>query len=165
MVCSKCKQDKSETEFYKKDRKYSKDGVTSQCKVCIRKSQNEYSQQHKLEINNRLRIWRKDNPEKEKSYRREIKRKVFDHYGWICKCCGESEIAFLTIDHVNNDGAKCRKTIGYHGGKDFYLWLTKNNFPEGFQTLCMNCNFARGKRNGDGICPHQKETYLDRIGW
>jgi len=34
-----------------------------------------------------------------------------------------------------------------------YSWLKKNNFPKGFQVLCMNCNFAKGKL---GKCPHQK---------
>jgi hypothetical protein len=30
---------------------------------------------------------------------------VFAHYGEQCACCGESERLFLTIDHINNDGA------------------------------------------------------------
>ena len=30
----------------------------------------------------------------------------------------------------------------------------KNNYPEGFQVLCSNCNFAKGKY---GSCPHTWE--------
>ena len=40
------------------------------------------------------------------------KEKVFDHYGWVCACCGEAEPLFLTIDHVNNDGADVEKKLG-----------------------------------------------------
>jgi hypothetical protein len=88
----------------------------------------------------------------------ERKEKVFDHYGRICKCCGESEPEFLTIDHINNDGWTHRKERGDNTNARFYEWLVKNNFPEDFQTLCMNCNFAKGKTNGNGICPHKRSV-------
>ena len=55
----------------------------------------------------------------------------------------------LTVDHINNDGVAHRKKIKK---RNIYQWLTKNNFPEGFQTLCMNCNFAKGIY---GKCPHK----------
>ena len=74
---------------------------------------------------------------------------VFDHYGRTCICCGESEFRFLTIDHINNDGATHRKAIG----GNLYSWLIKNQFPDGFQVLCFNCN--HGKHLNGGICPHQ----------
>jgi hypothetical protein len=90
-----------------------------------------------------------------KQYRRLIKQCVMDHYGKICKCCGEDNIAFLNIDHIDGNGNTHRKEIGKSSGIGFYTWLKKNNFPEGFQTLCFNCNIARYK-NG-GICPHQQE--------
>lgn len=32
------------------------------------------------------------------------RKKCFDQYGAICACCGETEILFLTFDHINNDG-------------------------------------------------------------
>lgn len=83
----------------------------------------------------------------------EVRRLVLEVYGKKCACCGESEEAFLGIDHVNNDGSKHRKQINCtKGGTPFYQWLKKNNFPDGFQTLCMNCNFAKQKL---GVCPHQ----------
>ncbi len=64
-----------------------------------------------------------------------------------CACCGEKEIAFLAIDHINGGGNKHVKSIK---GK-FYNWLKKNNYPKGFQVLCHNCNMAKGFY---GKCPH-----------
>lgn len=81
------------------------------------------------------------------------KKKIcFAHYGNICECCAETEEMFLSIDHVNNDGAEHRKNEVK--GNDIYAWLIKNNFPDGFRLLCHNCNMGR-HRNG-GICPHQE---------
>lgn len=31
-------------------------------------------------------------------------------------------------------------------------WLRRNNYPNGFQVLCHNCNMAKGFY---GKCPHQ----------
>ncbi len=90
-----------------------------------------------------------------------LKHEVFLAYGGArCACCGETEEAFLSIDHIFNDGAKHRLEIskplkngkGRTGG--ILAWLKKNHFPAGFQILCMNCNFGKSK-NG-GICPHKK---------
>jgi len=38
------------------------------------------------------------------------------------------------------------------GSTKFYRWLVENDFPEGFQILCHNCNFA--KSHNPGGCPH-----------
>jgi hypothetical protein len=74
-----------------------------------------------------------------------------------CSCCGETEISFLSIDHINNDGADHRRKFARKyctfRGYQFYLWLRKYGFPEGFQVLCMNCQF--GKKHNAGICPHK----------
>lgn len=76
--------------------------------------------------------------EKAKKYREKNKEKVFNYYGKVCNWCGESDKKVLIMDHINNDGVEHRKEIGFR--KDIYGWLIKNNFPEGFQTLCWNCN-------------------------
>lgn len=70
--------------------------------------------------------------------------------GGVCQCCGESDRRLLTIDHVNNDGAEHRKTVS---SAHLVGWLRKNNFPEGFQVLCFNCNM--GKSANGGVCPHE----------
>lgn len=80
-----------------------------------------------------------------------LKQRVYDHYGSACACCGEANPAFLTIDHVNNDGAKHRREIGM--GSKIYGWLIKHDFPPGFQLLCANCQL--GKLRNNGVCPHQ----------
>jgi len=67
-----------------------------------------------------------------------------------CACCDESEYRFLTIDHI--DGRK-KWNHKHMNGLKFYLWLIKNNYPNGFQILCMNCNW--GKRFLT-VCPHQE---------
>jgi len=87
---------------------------------------------------------------------REIeKEKVYNHYGWECKCCGENNIEFLSLDHIKGGGKKQRK----EGGQHQYGWIIKNNFPDNFQVLCMNCNFARGKTNNKNkICPHKYDS-------
>lgn len=78
-----------------------------------------------------------------------VKLEVLKNYGGKCNCCGETEEAFLCIDHVNNDGKKHRKEIG----KGYlYTWLKDHNFPkDNFQILCWNCNLAKFHK---GICPH-----------
>lgn len=51
---------------------------------------------------------------------------------------------------MNNDGAHHRKVVG-----PAYMaeWFVDNEFPDGFQILCFNCNCGR-HRNGD-VCPHK----------
>lgn len=81
---------------------------------------------------------------------KRIKAEVYAHYGTACACCGESNVGFLTIDHINGCGKETRKEHGLGGS--FYRWLRRNGFPEGFQTLCYNCNL--GRANNGGVCPH-----------
>lgn len=71
---------------------------------------------------------------------------VFEHYsGDIPKCayCGETNSEFLSIDHINNNGAQHEKTLSGRSSETLYRWLMKNDYPDGFQVLCMNCNCAK----------------------
>lgn len=64
--------------------------------------------------------------------------------GVVCKRCGFDDIRALSIDHVNGGGNKHRRELGKSAtGSWFYRWLVKNGFPEGFQVLCMNCQFIK----------------------
>ena len=83
---------------------------------------------------------------------------VFAAYGgYKCRCCGEDERLFLSIDHVDNNGAEERKSGLYRGsGTAFYQWLRKSEFPSGYQVLCMNCQV--GKHKNGGVCPHQRKV-------
>lgn len=87
----------------------------------------------------------------QKVYRQAQKDKILDHYGRFCACCGEDEPVFLSLDHINGDGAAHRREISKRSGASMYSLLIREGFPAGFQVLCYNCNFA--KRTGEA-CPH-----------
>ncbi len=80
--------------------------------------------------------------------RREQRAQVMTALGSECQCCGETTPVFLTIDHVQNDGAKDR---GLHR----HLMISriiKEGIPrERYQILCWNCNSAKHLL---GCCPH-----------
>ena len=79
-----------------------------------------------------------------------------------CNCCGEnSYIEFLDVDHIlgkkEMDSIPELVAIGYSSTMNttkLKQWLIDNDFPEGFQILCKNCNGAKGLY---GQCPHEKE--------
>jgi hypothetical protein len=84
------------------------------------------------------------------------KDRVITHYSkgsMACACCCISIRKFLTLDHIDGNGNKHRKQIGT-GSDCIYRWVEKNNYPNGFQVLCFNCNSGRAL-NG-GICPHKQ---------
>ena len=86
-------------------------------------------------------------------FRVRLKAEVFAKYGNKCACCGESEMDFLSMDHVAGDGAKHRKVV--KGGMNFYGWLKRQGYPAGYRILCFNCNLARGFY---GKCPHESKV-------
>lgn len=136
--CRTCKKKKSKLAgFY---------GRQTECKICYGKRAKRNRKLHGAAWNAYLRTRREG-----------IRIEVFNAYGGlICACCGETELSFLSLDHVNNDGANWRRRrfSGRHcAGYTTYAWLRNNKFPPGFQVLCMNCN--HGKRMNHGICPHQ----------
>ena len=96
--------------------------------------------------------------EKTKRNQDRCRDEVYNAYGgYRCNCCNETERMFLSIDHIDNDGAKERRSGEYNGGGSaFYNWLRKSKFPKGYQVLCMNCQV--GKHRNGGVCPHQ--TFL-----
>lgn len=96
----------------------------------------------------------------------EIKLEILNHYGrgeLRCDCCKEIKHPMkLTIDHIGGGGRKHKKEIGVSGGGEFYRWLKRNNYPDGFRVLCWDCNGAIGAY---GWCPDrgpQKELPLDK---
>ena len=83
---------------------------------------------------------------------------VINHYSngtRRCECCSESELRFLTIDHIYNNGNKHRKVVG---NSKITAWLIKNKFPKGYRVLCFNCNSGRAYNNGK--CPHEEDREL-----
>ena len=59
-----------------------------------------------------------------------------------CVMCGESRLACLSIDHIDGGGVSHRKELNAYGYR-FYKRLKKDNYPKGYQTLCMNCQFVK----------------------
>jgi len=45
----------------------------------------------------------------------------------------------LHLDHINNNGAEERRQIN----DNLDSWLIANNFPEGYQVLCANCDWLK----------------------
>ena len=80
----------------------------------------------------------------------KLKAQVYERYGGKCVCCGETEPLFLAIDHVNDDGAEHRRTMATRGMANIYRFIVKAGYPDTFQILCHNCNFAKRV----GPCPH-----------
>jgi hypothetical protein len=82
-----------------------------------------------------------------------LKFQVFEGLGNKCACCGEDHLHFMTVDHVQNDGADHRRELGSTNIEVIYRQVVKDNFdPLKWQMLCMNCNFAKGHY---GVCPHK----------
>lgn len=103
---------------------------------------------------------RKAEADKTKRLQAICREQVFEAYGgYKCACCGETEPMFLSIDHIDNNGAEERRSGLYAGsGIGFYQWLRKSGFPPGYQVLCMNCN--TGKHKNGGVCPHHTSSSL-----
>jgi hypothetical protein len=93
--------------------------------------------------------------ERQRVYRRRCKEELIAAYGGKCICCGEAALEFLTMAHLNNDGAKHRREIG--GSCRMQSWLKKNKYPKGYSILCFNCNAADFYY---GQCPHKKSFRL-----
>jgi hypothetical protein len=105
------------------------------------KREKEWRRKHRKQINENI-----------KRCNQRLRIEVLEAYGGKCACCGETEIKFLSIDHVEGNGAAHRRdVVKSGGGQQFWRWLKKNNYPSGFQVLCHNCNMAKAFY---GSCPH-----------
>ena len=139
--CYVCKEIKFLNEFPKHYR--SSMGRADRCRSCDNKRVKKRTP--------KFIAYRK---EKAKRESRRARLTVIDHYGGSCKCCLESRIEFLAIDHINGGGAKKKRELGLRSGTRFYKWVINQGFPSDLRILCHNCNMARGFY---GYCPHDKE--------
>jgi len=115
-----------------------------------------YYLKNKGAIVSRATLWNRENRHKHnlagKTWRWKARLRMIDAYGGKCACCGETEPAFLTIDHINNDGYT-KRLEGQGVGAMLYKDLERRGWPKDeYQLLCMNCNFAKGHF---GSCPHK----------
>ena len=90
--------------------------------------------------------------ESSRRYNQKLRDDCFAGYGNKCACCGESEVLFLTLDHVNRNGAEEKRALGHTSNLQTYRHAIQNGFPDDYQLLCWNCNCGRERNNG--ICPH-----------
>ena len=84
-----------------------------------------------------------------------------------CNCCGENfHVDFLAIDHIR--GSKQMdlepelvklKYSSKLRNQNLHRWIILNNFPNGFQILCTNCNFAKGMKKNNNKCPHERKSH------
>lgn len=85
--------------------------------------------------------------------REDIKNEVLLHYGTCCVDCGFADKRALQIDHIRNDGNIERAKLGgkNFSGYRFYQWLKKQGWPDGYQTLCANCNIIKHVSNKNSL--------------
>ena len=150
--CPTCGEEKPHAAFHRHRQRA--DGCSGLCKDCSNARRKTRYEATRQESNDRQREYNAANREKIRAsvVRRyhEIRNAVLRAYGGdppSCACCGETIHAFLTLDHVNGDGADHRRSVG-----NYWLWFQRNGYPPGFQVLCANCNTAKHKL---GTCPHQ----------
>ena len=84
-----------------------------------------------------------------------------------CNCCGLNEyLDFLALDHIigkkQMDSIPELVKLGYSSQmvtKELFSWIIDNDFPDGFQILCHNCNFAKGYPRNNGKCPLENKLH------
>lgn len=113
----------------------------------------------------RLRDYTKKNRPKDNKnhirHRMLVKMEIIAAYGGACSCCGEKEIAFLTLHHPNGDGGKHRKELSVKAGVHYYRKVKKMGYPPGLlEVQCFNCHMAARTFGG---CPHKRvgDPYAD----
>ncbi len=125
-LCIKCGKNKLDT-----GKRY--------CRECLDEKKKWY-------VENREKVLASQKPASKK-HNTKLKIEVLSHYSKEgfpkCQECGFENIKALSLDHINNDGAADRVKSKTKGGIAFYTWIKKNNFPEGLQCLCMNCQFIK----------------------
>ena len=144
--CTRCGEEKTASSFALA--KGRTDGLQSWCRQCV----SEYQRANREALNERSRRFRQRRPKAGAGYVRKARNDVLAHYSTTsppsCACCGESEPAFLVLDHVLGGGTAHRKEIK----GSIWFWLRSRGYPDGYQVLCWNCNAAKAY---EGICPHQ----------
>lgn len=154
--CTVCKKEKPASEFGRDKR--SRDGLRARCKLCVHDDNAHYYHANKKASQARQKKWVEENYEKYLATCRRrnlraterLKREVVEAYGGQCSCCGESDIHFLTLDHVNG-----RQPGETKKGEKMYRLAKREGFPKKYRALCQNCNSAFGHY---GFCPHDKKA-------
>lgn len=159
LECSGCRRSLPEDQFCRNKNHAHRRGRDYACKDCARKERREYYAKNKERLlkyfseRRRTPAYRKRHREYAKRRYHEVRSEMLAAYGGRCTCCGETEPAFLTIEHVNQDGASHRRLLSSPAG--VIPDLKKRGWPkDGFTLHCWNCNAANYFSGG---CPHRKK--------
>lgn len=116
-----------------------------------------YEAKHRDKVNKRFRDrWASERGRKLRQaallrWKIKIRSEMVAAYGGACNCCGETELAFLTLEHIGGGGGKHRREVGGQG--KILTQLRRQGWPKDkYTVLCMNCNHA--KKDGKP-CPHE----------
>ncbi len=128
-------------------KRYDRLKANRQCKECM--------QPLEPDSTTRCKSCNAKGAERTREFNRKLKMNAFNQYGGsVCVGCGITDPDLLTVDHIENDGASHRK-MDKLAKNNMYRWLVKNNYPEGFQILCWNCNMGkqikRAHAKADGL--------------
>ena len=85
----------------------------------------------------------------------------------ICYCCGQYfHVDFLAIDHIlgkkQMDSIPELVELGYSSTLDkqkLWVWIRDNDYPDGFQILCHNCNTAKAYPKNNNECPMKNKPH------
>lgn len=138
------------------------------CKSCKAEYDKIYAVKYKSRRILVMRKYRARNRERlnaqTNEFRRKIKIEVLAHYSGTnppqcVNLFGEHLVPYtnldaLSIDHVNGCGKQHRKEVK----RDFYVWLKRNGFPDGYQVLCMNCQFIKKIKDQEYQRKYMTET-------
>ena len=155
LMCERCGD---KPRMKKRDRCESCDPL---CRMCDEGQRNNNSHYCRKCQSSRRRSWYNNNAankasrlEGNKASNVVLRNEVYAAYGNKCSCCDESEPLFLTIDHIDGDGADHRRELGRYGGITFYRYLRSIGCPQDkYRLQCWNCN--SGRERNKGVCPHQ----------
>lgn len=141
-ICTKCNKEFPISNFTTHN---SKKNSYPSCNKCVSVWTRQWYSKNKTRrrqwINNRRKL---------------LRIEMINAYGGKCNCCGETEIKFLAIDHINGEGRKDRER--FSGYEVFMLHLKQSGYPKDkYQVLCHNCNAAKGFY---GQCPHKEKLCL-----
>lgn len=158
----------------------------SQRNAAARSAYNKrYHQEHKEELLPKIRLrvarWQKDNKERRNKQQRDrcaaglsrnaeynrrsrerLKREAINAMGGCCPCCSESEIEFLTVDHIHGGGRAERRGGVAAGGGGMWRLLRNLGYPVSvYRLMCWNCNWSA--HLGDGICVHSRKPRTTQV--